>query len=207
MLHHDQTKMIPNDFFCPPNDNRFIDDNMIDDLMIVNSDQQQLNIDNGKQMMAQNFIGDDYFVPYTNYGNQNPQYSFHTLQPSSQQYQFGGQAPSYMNSMLHPAANYSPKLITRTPSINSSTGSSSPSSVSSNQNSNNLDLEANKIDPAEIAKKKSLAGQKLTDEEMQLLIKDRQRKDNHNMSKFKQLTKKIIFIFYYFKLKEDVDLI
>lgn len=184
MLHHDQTKMIPSEFFCAANEGRFIDDNMMDDLIIVNSDQH-LSIDNSKQMMHQNFMGDDYFVSYGNYGGQNSQYSFHTLQPSSQQYQFGGQGPSYMNSALQPTTNYSPKLITRTPSINSSIGSSSPSSVSSTLNSNNHELEANKNDPAEIAKKKSLAGQKLTNEEMQLLIKDRQRKDNHNMSKLK----------------------
>lgn len=181
MLHHDQSKMIQSEFLYPSSDARFMDGNMMDDLINVSSDH--LGIDNSKQVMGQNFITEDYFGSYTNYNNQNGQYSFHTLQPSNQAYHFNGQSSSYMNSMLQPAANYSPKLITRTPSINSSIGSSSPSSVSSNINSNNnLDFESNKTDPAEIAKKKSLAGQKLTDEEMQLLIKDRQRKDNHNMS-------------------------
>ncbi|RNA35593.1 transcription factor EB isoform X2 [Brachionus plicatilis] len=178
MLHHDQSKMIHSEFLYPQSDARFIEENMMDDLMITSS--EHLNMDNTKQMMAQNFMSEDFYVPYANYGSQNSQYNFHTLQPSSQQYQYNGQA-QYMNSMLQPGTTYSPKLITRTPSINSSTGSSSPSSVSSNLNSTNLDFEANKPDPAEMAKKKSLAGQKLTDEEMQLLIKDRQRKDNHNM--------------------------
>ena len=38
-------------------------------------------------------------------------------------------------------------------------------------------------DPAEIVRMKKMQGLPLTEEEVQLLIKDRQRKDNHNMSK------------------------
>lgn len=39
-------------------------------------------------------------------------------------------------------------------------------------------------DPAELARIKQMSGLKLTPDEVQLLVKDRQRKDNHNMSKF-----------------------
>jgi hypothetical protein len=37
-------------------------------------------------------------------------------------------------------------------------------------------------DPAELARQKQMRGLTLTPEELQLLAKDRQRKDNHNMS-------------------------
>jgi hypothetical protein len=39
-------------------------------------------------------------------------------------------------------------------------------------------------DPAELARIKHLNGLPLTQEEVQLIMKDRQRKDNHNMSEF-----------------------
>lgn len=41
----------------------------------------------------------------------------------------------------------------------------------------------NPADPAEIVRQKQMRGLKLTQDELQLLVKDRQRKDNHNMSK------------------------
>ena len=41
----------------------------------------------------------------------------------------------------------------------------------------------NPADPAEIVRQKQMRGLKLTQDEIQLLVKDRQRKDNHNMSK------------------------
>ncbi len=46
--------------------------------------------------------------------------------------------------------------------------------------------------PADIARLKQLQGLHLTDEEIKLIVKDRQKKDNHNMSKFFILTLIII---------------
>lgn len=37
--------------------------------------------------------------------------------------------------------------------------------------------------PADIARIKQMSGQRLTDDEIKLILKDRQKKDNHNMSK------------------------
>ena len=47
-------------------------------------------------------------------------------------------------------------------------------------------------DPAEIARLKQARNIKLTPEEVQLLVKDRQRKDNHNMSKKYYLIARIL---------------
>ena len=38
--------------------------------------------------------------------------------------------------------------------------------------------------PSDIARLKKLQGLHLTDEEIRLIVKDRQKKDNHNMSEF-----------------------
>jgi hypothetical protein len=46
-------------------------------------------------------------------------------------------------------------------------------------------------DPAELVRMKKIRGLTLTEEEIQLLAKDRQRKDNHNMSEFKFNCKEI----------------
>lgn len=113
--------------------------------------------------------------------------------------------------LLNTQQSYGSKIINRTPSFNSSVGSSASSPSSSNSttsshanqsliNGNSTasnaalgsgefidnDLSSspapNANDPAEQARLKQLRGIKLTPEEVQLLVKDRQRKDNHNMS-------------------------
>lgn len=54
---------------------------------------------------------------------------------------------------------------------------------SDNKHSHNPNNNTNPNDPAEIARRKRQQGIPLTPDEMQLLVKDRQRKDNHNLSK------------------------
>ncbi|CAF0728026.1 unnamed protein product [Brachionus calyciflorus] len=195
MLHHDQSKLIQNEFLYPHTDTRYIDENMMEELIIPGSEHlNELHLDPNKQIMCSgtNFLTEEYFSSFSSYPqNNNQNYSFHTLQPSSQSYQYTNQG-SYMTPVIQTNSNYTPKLITRTPSFNSSVGSSSPSSSVSSASSTNV-INSNNVldfetgvnvkpnDPNELIKKKNLNGHKLSNEELQMLLKDRQRKDNHNM--------------------------
>ena len=195
-----------------------------------------LNLKLSANMMP--LTSEDYFNQFTynqvtnmvmNNTNQNQnhlsnsnQYTYHTLQSpqiqnnqnyNNQLMQSNSNVNSYMS--LAPQSNtYGSKIMTRTPSFNSSlcgssSSSSSPLSLStsslnniqaSNQNavssSTNDSFDYDNAsssgtpstpanDPAELVRQKQMRGITLTQEELQLLAKDRQRKDNHNMSNLK----------------------
>ena len=65
--------------------------------------------------------------------------------------------------------------------------------------------------PADAVRVKKLQGLNLTEDEIRLIIKDRQKKDNHNMSKnsltslFRHLVVPVLSLFWSFKLSGDVD--
>lgn len=90
-----------------------------------------------------------------------------TLTTSNSNHQFASQLslPCNLNSGLAggPGSDFDPRISSPT-----SSGLASPSVPT---------------DPAEIVRLKQARNIKLTPEEVQLLVKDRQRKDNHNMSK------------------------
>ncbi len=130
---------------------------------------------------------------YISSNNPNINHSYLTL-TSNQQLQLNNLNQTFNTKLTNRGHSFN------SPSIGSSSSSSSPSMTSQNaghtnssnanivssSTSDSLDLEqnnSNTSDPAEMARIKQLRGIKLTQDEIQLLVKDRQRKDNHNMSK------------------------
>lgn len=159
------------------------------------------------QAPAHNNTVYNQYIPAGNLGMNS---SYLTLGPA-------GNSGSLIPAQISPTANpngmhYASKIVSRTPSFNSSSVlSSSPSSSTSStlsihlphqqaqinnishsistsndqldyEQSGELDTSTQSNDPAEMARLKQMRGAKLTQEEIQLLVKDRQRKDNHNMS-------------------------
>ena len=169
-----------------------------------NNNSQNNNMSNSNQF-TYHTLQSPQIQNNQNYNNQP--ISSNNLNMNSYMSMTGSQSAGYSPKITTRTPSYNPSLCGSSPS------SSSPSSLlsSSATSLNNLGQSSNAQnavssstnesfdydnasssgtpsapanDPAELARQKQLRGLTLTPEELQLLAKDRQRKDNHNMSKF-----------------------
>ena len=102
--------------------------------------------------------------------------------------------PSYNSSLCGSSSSSSSPsslLSSSTTSLNNLAQSNNTQNAVSSSTNESFDYDnasssgtpnASVNDPAELARQKQIRGLTLTSEELQLLAKDRQRKDNHNMS-------------------------
>lgn len=187
--------------------------NQVTNIMMNNTNNQNPNLTNSNQYTYHTLQSPQLQEQNPTYNNQIIQPSanmnYMHLGPNGTNGgngQNGGGPNPYGSKIIHRTPSYNSPICASSSSTSSSPSSllsSSNSSLTLTQTSNNqicahsstndsFDYDASSTgtpagttDPAEIARQKQIRGISLTPEEQQLLAKDRQRKDNHNMSKLK----------------------
>lgn len=180
--------------------------NQVTNMMMSNNNNQNTNLANSNQY-TYHTLQSPQIQSNTAYNNQL--ISSNTTMNSYMHFGAGnsGGTNQYGSKIIHRNPSYSSAMCasSSTSSSPSSLLSSSTSSLNMNQSSNQNVVTSSSNDsfdydnasstgtqaagatndPAELARQKQIRGIPLTPEEHQLLAKDRQRKDNHNMSMLK----------------------